>query len=211
MKINIRKETIKDYKKVETVAREAFWNLYFPGCREHYIIHKMRNHPDFIEDLSFIIEVDDEIIGGIFFAKAKIISNNKEYDAINFGPVFIHPKYHRMGIGRKLITHSIELAKKMGHRAILILGNPKHYETYGFLGGKHYNISMPDGKFYKGLLVLPLYENALKNISGYVSFSEIFEINDDEVDSFDKNFDYKEKKYQESQKEFEKTSTMLDD
>ena len=203
MAIIIRNEEEKDYKKVEELAREAFWNLYFPGCFEHYNIHKMRNHKDFIRELSFVIELDGEIIGGIFYTKSKIISENGlEYETISFGPVFILPKYHRQGYGRKLITHSIEVAKEMGYRGILTLGYPYHYETYGFLGGKKYNISMADGKYYKGLLALPLYEGV---------FSEALDATLEEVEEFDKSFPFKEKKIQESQKEFEKACNTLDD
>lgn len=118
---------------------------------------------------------------------------------------------HRMGLGRQLITHSIEEAKKLGHRAILTLGYPYHYEPYGFVGGKKYNISMPDGNLYKGLLALPLYEGALDNISGYAIFSEALEASVEEIEEFDKTFPYKEKKVQESQKEFEIAASMLDE
>lgn len=212
MNINIRNEEPKDYKRVEEVAREAFWNLYFPGCHEHFVIHKMRNHKDFIRNLAFIIEVEDQIAGGIFYTHSKIVSeDDKEYKTISFGPVFISPEFHRNGLGKELITHSIQVAKEMGYRAILTLGYPYHYEPYGFLGGKKYNISMPDGKFYKGLLVLPLYEGALDDISGYANFSDVFEVMDEEVDEFDKSFPPKEKKYQESQDEYETATSLLDD
>lgn len=211
MQIKIRNENPKDYKTVENIAREAFWNLYFPGCHEHFVVHKMRKHKDFIKDLSFVIEVDDKIVGGIFYTHSKIVSeDNKEYKTVSFGPVFISPKFHRTGLGRKLITHSIQVAKEMGYRAILTLGYPYHYEPYGFLGGKKYKISMPDKKFYKGLLVLPLYEGALDNISGYVIFSDVLEASDTKVNEFDQQFPFKEKKFQESQIEYESAASMLD-
>lgn len=210
MKINIRNEEEKDYRIVEEIAREAFWNLYFPGCHEHFVVHKMRGHKDFIKELSFVIEVDGNIEGAIFYTHSKIINNDKEYKMISFGPVFISPEFHRKGLGRKLITHSINEARKMGYKAILTLGYPYHYEPYGFLGGKKYNITMADGNFYKGLLVLPLYENALKNISGYVLFSEALDCTNEEVEEFDKIFPFKQKGFKESQLEFEKASGMLD-
>jgi predicted N-acetyltransferase YhbS len=212
MNINIRNEEPKDYRRVEEIAREAFWNLYFPGGHEHYVVYKMRSHPDFIKELAFVIEVDDEIAGGIFYTHSKIVSeDNKEYKTISLGPVFISPEYHRKGLGKELITHSIQVAKEMGYRAILTLGYPYHYEPYGFLGGKKYNISMSDGKFYKGLLVLPLYEGALDNISGYAAFSDVFDVTQEEVDEFDKLFPPKEKKYQASQDEYEAASSMLNE
>lgn len=212
MNIKIRNECPSDYRRVEEIAREAFWNLYFPGGHEHYVVHKMRNHPDFIKALSFVIEVDGEIQGGIFYTTSKIITaDNKEYKTISFGPVFISPKYHRQGLGKLLILHSIKVAKELGYRAILTLGYPYHYEVYGFLGGRKYNISMLDGKFYKGLLVLPLYENALNGISGHAVFSDVFDVTEDAVEEFDKIFPYKEKKYQESQDEYESAIAMLDE
>lgn len=212
MNINIRHENEKDYKIVENITREAFWNLYFPGCAEHAVVHNMRAHKDFIPELSFVIEVDGDIVGSIFYTKSKIVSSdNTEYNTISFGPVSILPSYHRMGLGRKLITHSIEKAKELGFRAILTLGYDYHYTPYGFVGGKRYGISMPDGKFYKGLLVLPLYDGALDDISGHAVFSDVFEASQEDIEMFDKSFPYKEKLVLDSQKEYELAATMLDE
>lgn len=212
MNIRIRNEKAEDYRAVEETAHNAFWNLYFPGCHEHFVIHQMREHEDFIPELSFVMEIDGKIAGGIFYTHSKVISKeNNEYSTISFGPVFISPELHRKGLGREMITHSIRAAEKMGFRAILALGYPYHYEPYGFFGGKKYGISMPDGKFYKGLLVLPLYEGALDNVSGYASFSDVFEVSEDEVEEFDRSFPYKEKKHQKSQDEFAAAVAMLDE
>lgn len=212
MNINVRKEEPKDYRKVEELAREAFWNLYFPGAAEHVAINKLRKTKEFIPELTYVIEVDEKIVGAIFYSNSKIISKDGiEYDTISFGPVFISPSLHRMGLGKKLITHSIKKAKTLKYKAITTLGYPYHYEPYGFLSGKKYDISMPDGKFYKGLLVLPLYKGALDNISGYALFSDALEPTEEEIESFDKTFSYKKKDIQDSQKEYELTCCMLDE
>ncbi|MEG2092355.1 GNAT family N-acetyltransferase [Cetobacterium sp.] len=212
MNILIRNEEQKDYRRVEEIARDAFWNLYFPGAHEHYVIHKMREHKDIIKELTFVIEIDGKIEGAIFYTHSKIIGKNKEeYKTISFGPVFISPEYHRKGFGRKLITYSIDEAKKLGYSIITTLGYPYHYKPYGFLGGKKYGISMPDMNYYTGLLVLPLYEDALDGILGYAEFSDCFEVSPKEVDEFDKIFPHKEKKVQESQEEYEKACAQLDE
>lgn len=211
MKIIIRNEEQKDYKRAEEVAREAFWNLYFPGCHEHYVLHKLREHNDYIKELSFIIEIEGSIEGGIYYTRSKIVlDDGSALDTISFGPVFISPKFHRQGLGKKLITHSLNIAKKQGYCGVLTLGYPYHYELYGFRGGKQYNISMPDGNFYKGLLVLPLIEDAFKNISGYAEFSDVFEVTQEDVDAYDQLFPLKEKKYQKSQDEYAIASEQLD-
>lgn len=212
MKITIRREEPKDYREVENVAREAFWNLYFPGAEEHVVVNKLRKHKDFIPELTYVIEVDGRIKGAIFYSNSAIVSKDgSEYKTISFGPVFISPDMHRMGLGRRLITYSIEEAKKLGYTAITTLGYPYHYEPYGFVGGKKYDVSMEDGKFYKGLLVLELKKGALDNVSGYAAFSEALEVTEEEREEFDKTFPYKEKKVTESQKEFEIACSMLDE
>lgn len=212
MNIVIRQERPEDYRKVEEVTREAFWNLYVPGCNEHVILHKMRKNEEYIPELSFVIEVEGEIVGSIHFTESKIVSEEqKEYKTITFGPVSILPSMHRKGLGRRLISYAIEEAKKLGYRAIVILGYPYHYEPYGFVGGKQYGISMPDGKYYKGLLVLPLYEGALNQISGSAMFSDAFGVNEEEVETYDQTFSLKEKRIQDSQAEFEQAVALLDE
>jgi len=212
MSFLIRHERKEDYKLVEEITREAFWNLYFPGCNEHYLVHKIRQHEDYLPQLSFVIEVDGQVIGSIYYTKSSIVMNDKVIDTVTFGPVSIHPDYHRKGFGRKLIEYSIEQSRNQGCRAILILGYPYHYEPYGFKGSKAFNITMSDGLFYKGFMALPLYEGALDGLHGYVSFSDVFEDPDEEtLEAFDKDFPKKEKTYKPSQDEFKVASAMLDE
>ena len=212
MEIKIRNERPDDHRHVEEITRDAFWNLYIPGCDEHFLVHKMRHHPDFIPELGFVIEADGEVVGSIFYTHSKVVSkDNEEHKVLTFGPVSIKPSMHRKGLGFKLISYSIKVAKDLGYDAILILGYPYHYEPYGFTGAVNYNISMADGNYYKGLMALPLGENALKNVSGCVYFSDVFEMSSIDVDEFDKTFAYKEKRVVESQKEYEIASSMLDE
>lgn len=207
----IRHETADDYYIVENVTREAFWNLYKPGCEEHLIVHKLREHPDYIPELSFVIEENDEIIGSIFYSHSKVLEENgKEHKTITFGPVSILPKYHRQGFGRKLILHSIEEAKKLGYSAIIIGGFPYHYQCYGFVGAKKYGISMPDKEFYTGIMALPLYEGALDHVSGCVFFSKGMYIDENDVEVFDSKFPKKEKQILPCQAKFEAAIAEID-
>ncbi len=113
MNIIIRNEEEKDYKIVEEVTREAFYNLYVPGCNEHLIVNKMRKHKDFLPKLSFVIEVDGTVIGSIFYTKSSILlKDGSTVDTITFGPVSILPKFQKQGFGKKIIEHSINVAKE---------------------------------------------------------------------------------------------------
>lgn len=209
--ITVRREEPRDYRVVEEITRDAFWNLHSPGCDEHLIVHCLRKHSDFIPELTFVIELEGNIAGGIFYSHSKVVDKNKaEHKTLTFGPVSIAPHLHRQGLGRILISHSIAEAKKLGHRAIIIGGYPYHYQTYGFTGAKKYGISATDGNYYVGILALPLFEGALDNVSGCIHFTEAMETDERELEQFDKGFPQKEKLVKDSQAEFEKVSAKID-
>ncbi len=109
--VTIRNEVETDYERVEEITREAFYNLYIPGCNEHYLVHVMRSHRDFLPELDFVIEVDGEVIGNIMYTKAKLVDETgKEKEILTFGPVCIIPQYQRMGYGKMLMEHSFDRA-----------------------------------------------------------------------------------------------------
>lgn len=108
MDMMIRNETENDFREVEEVTREALWNVYAPGCTEHYVVHQMRNHPDFIKELDFVAEDNGKIVGNIMYTKAWLLNEQgQEKDMISFGPLSVLPAYQRQGIGSALIRHTI--------------------------------------------------------------------------------------------------------
>ncbi len=212
MQIHIRQEKVEDQRKVEEIARDAFWNLYFPGAHEHFVVHAMRSHADFIPELSFVIEVDGQVRGAIFYTHSHVLlADGTKHKTITFGPAFIDPAFHRQGLGKKLITHSLALAKEQGYAGVLTLGYPYHYSPYGFVGAKKYGIAMGDGNFYKGLLALELQEGGLAlPQGGQAVFSAVFEVDEQNMQAFDDTFPPKEKAFQESQNEFSDACAELD-
>ena len=124
----IRKEEQKDWEIVENITREAFYNLYVPGCVEHYLVHIMRKHEDFIPELDFVLERNGQVIGNIMYTKARLIDENGiEKEILTFGPVSILPAYQRMGYGKMLMEHSFQVAMQLGYDVIVIFGSPSNY------------------------------------------------------------------------------------
>lgn len=200
-----------DYDALMNLLREAFWNLYKPGCEEHFLADKILKHPDYIPELSFLIEKDGEPAGCILYTHSKVAdAGGNEYATITFGPVCIAPPLHRQGLGRALISHSIAEAKRLGFGAIIIGGFPYHYHTYGFEGTKKYGISMPDGKFYTGIMALPLYDGALDGVRGKMLFSDSMNIDPQEAEDFDKRFAHKEKLVLPCQADYERAAADID-
>ena len=201
--MKLRLEDIKDYRRVEEVTREAFWNVHFPGCDEHLLINHLRDEKEFVKALDFVAVHGDEIVGNIVYVETKIIdSNNAEHKMLTFGPVSVLPEYQNKGIGSKLINHTITLAKEMGYKAILIYGDPEYYKRFGFKESKEYKITNADKKYPAALLVLELYPEALTGIEGVFKEGEIYEVDADELKEFEKMFIEKEKAFAKSQERF---------
>ena len=113
-----------DFKTVENLTREAFWNVYCPGCTEHYVLHCYRSEPDFVPELSLVLEVDGEIIGHVMYAWSHIDADDgRKIRMMTFGPISIRPDYKRKGYGKTLLDHSMRIAAEMGAGCLLICGN----------------------------------------------------------------------------------------
>ncbi len=200
MNISIRLEEQNDYRDVEFLTREAFWNVYQPGCVEHLLVHKLRNVPAFVKGLSFVACNGAKILGNIVYSKAKIINGkNKEFEVLCMGPIGVLPSYQGQGIGSLLMNYSVEKAKQLGHRAIIIFGNPNYYHRFGFVNAKEYGIQTPTGENFEEFMALELYDRGLNGISGRFYADQVFKIEQDELEIFEKEFPPKEKLVTETQ------------
>ena len=196
MNITIRLEQEKDFREVENVTREAFWDIYRSGCVEHLIVHKMRKSNVFVKELDFVACLDSKIVGNIIYSKAKVISeNNEEYEVLCMGPISVLPQYQNEGIGTMLMNHSVEIAKSKGYNAVVIFGDPKYYYRFGFENAKKFNIKTSQGENFDEFMALELYEGAFNGISGRFQIDPVFEVGEDELKSFEKHFPHKDNNF----------------
>lgn len=194
---NIRLESIDDYREVEVLTRNAFWNVYRPGAIEHFVVHNFRRLPEFISELSFVIEVDEKIIGHIMYSRGEINSDDgKVIPVVAFGPVSIAPDYQSLGYGTELIEHSLNHATKLGYGAVIISGSPEYYNRFGFVEAKTKNIYYANTNRDDDLpyfMVKELKEDYLNGIVGTYSDPSGYFVSDEDVEEFDLQFPYKEK------------------
>ena len=131
--MTIRLEQPYDYREVENLTREAFWNVYRPGCTEHFVLNRFRANPDFIPELDFVMEEDGRIIGHVMFSKAELVlDDGTRKPSWTFGPISIHPDYKRKGYGLKLLNYALDQARKMGVGFLCMEGNIDFYRLAGF-------------------------------------------------------------------------------
>ncbi|MBN1968218.1 MAG: N-acetyltransferase [Candidatus Delongbacteria bacterium] len=199
----IRNEEERDFRTVEEITKRAFWNLHSPGCNEHYLVHVMRDHEDFIPELDYVLEIDGKIVGNIMYTKAKLVNDeNIEKEILTFGPVSVDPQYQRKGYGKILIEHSILKAKELGYSYIVIFGNPSNYVSLGFKSCKRFNIYVGDEIYPTAMLVKQIAEDCLGDKKWNYMESEVYSIDEKQVEIFDMGFEEMEKLENDKQEEF---------
>ena len=185
----IRNETPDDYREVERLTRKAFWNVYRPGCLEHYVLHNFRTDSDFVKELDFVLEREGKIIGHIMFAHAEIQSDNGERIPImTFGPISIDPEFQRQGFGKKLLDFSTERARELGAGALAICGNIAFYGKSGFVRGKEKGIRYADDPDANYFLVKELSNGFLAQVHGTFREPKGYFVSESAAKEFDRLF-----------------------
>ncbi len=193
----IRLEKSEDYRKVENLVRESFWNVYRPGCSEHYVIHVLRDDPAFVKELDFVMERDRKLIGQNMFMKTIIDSDDgRKIPVLTMGPIGIIPELKRKGYGKALLDYSLEKATKMGFGAVLFEGSIGFYGESGFDYASKFGIryhDLPEDADSSFFLCKELIPGYLDGITGIYQTPQGYYVDDADVDEFDKDFPPKEK------------------
>lgn len=192
MNLIIRNERIEEYDEVEKMTREAFWNVYKPGCDEHLMLHQLRQSKEFVKELDFVAECDGKIVGNIICSKCSVKNDDahteNNEDVICIGPIGVLPEYQKKGIGAMLMKQAIDHARQMQFKGIVLYGNPEFYHKFGFVNAKHYDLSTPQNTNFEEFMALELTPGSLQTISGRCYESKAFEIQPDELEAFEQRF-----------------------
>ena len=193
----IRSEKKGEYREVENLIRESFWNVYRPGCSEHYVIHVLRDDPAFVKELDFVMEKDGRLIGQNMFMRTVINTDDgRDLEVLTMGPICIAPDLKRMGYGKLLLDYSLEKAAEMGFGAVLFEGNIDFYSTCGFDYARKFGIryhDLPEGADDSFFLCRELIPGYLDGVTGVYQTPKGYYVDDAEVEEFDRGFPPKQK------------------
>ena len=188
-RLTFRPENTADHRQVEELTRKAFWNLYGPGCDEHFMVHQLRKSPGYISELSFVACDGDRVLGHILYTRSYILDDDgQKHDVISFGPVSVLPEYQKLGIGSSLIRQTMAMAKNQGRVGIFIYGDPKYCHRFGFKNAKHFNISTADGENFEEFMGLELHDGGLSGIKGRLHQDAAFKVDKAALEAFDSTF-----------------------
>ncbi len=193
----IRLENNNEHREVENLVRESFWNVYRPGCTEHYVLHQLRNDPAFVPELDFVMEKDGKLIGQNMFMRAFITADDgRNIPIMTMGPICISPEFKRKGYGKKLLGYSIEKAAELGAGALCFEGNIDFYGKSGFTYAREFGIryhGLPEGADDSFFLCKELKTGYLDGITGVYAPPQGYFVDEAETEEFDKLFPPKEK------------------
>lgn len=196
--MELRLENEKDYFEVENLTREAFWDVYRPGCSEHLVLNKLRQADSFIKDLDYVLIEDGKIVGNIVYTKMFTGTERKMSDeVIAFGPISVHPDFQKKCLGKKLIEYTLDKAKCLGYKAVLITGDNNYYNPLGFESACRYHVYLPgtseddEAVFF---MAKELEEGYLGNNNGIYDFDICFNVSEEELEIFDRKFPEKAKR-----------------
>lgn len=194
--MKIRPENEHDYAEVENLVRDSFWNVYRPGAYEHFIVHNLRNDESFLAKLAYVIEDDGKIVGHINYSKGRITYENGTVPAVILGPVAIDKDFQNQGLGSKLIDYTLKIAQKDNIPFILVVGDESYYSRFGFVSASKYDIYLDgtdlneENPFF---MINVFDEGKIENELGIFRNPDVFDVDENEVDEFDRKFEYREK------------------
>ncbi len=195
--IKIRLEKIEEYRETENLVREAFWNVYRPGCSEHYVIHVLRDDPAFVKELDFVMEQGGRLIGQNMFMRTIIEADDgRVIPVLTMGPICITPDLKRKGYGKVLLDHSLEKAEELGFGAVLFEGNIDFYGKSGFDFARNFGIryhDLPENADDSFFLCKELIPDYLNGSTGIYQTPQGYYVRDRDVEEFDKGFPPKKK------------------
>lgn len=200
MRYTIRLETPDDYRKSEELTRKAFTDMDLPGrevfrepgappCDEHLLVNRLRKNPLFVPELDFVAEWDGAIVGHILYTRCKVVeTEGGEHELLCFGPLSVSPDLQKQGVGGALVRHSLDAARNLDFRGVIIFGHPEYYHRFGFVNAERYGITTPQGHNFDSFMALELRPGGLDGIRGRFVLEDVFHIDMDELREFDKSF-----------------------
>ncbi|WP_195334909.1 GNAT family N-acetyltransferase [Paraclostridium bifermentans] len=174
MGINIRKEQLKDREEIYNIIKESFKSAEHSDGSEQDLVNRLRNSDSYIQELSLVSTCDKTIVGHIMFTKISIENKDLKAESLALAPLSVLPKYQRQGVGSKLISEGLSIAKNLGYKSVVVLGSEKYYPKFGFKEAKEFGINPPFDVPSKNFMVIDLEPASLKYVNGVVKYAKEF-------------------------------------
>ena len=181
-KLTIRPEEHRDYKSIVSLILRSFreGTDYSDGTDIIALVEEIRDSEFYIPELSFVAELDNEIVGHFLFSKFPLSptregghNNQTDHGIVMLAPVSVHADHFRQGIGSAMIKMGIEKVKEQGYKGITVEGNFRFYNQVGFVTSSEHNIFPTSGiplEEPRCMMCQETYKGSLEGIQGYIVY-----------------------------------------
>lgn len=128
----IRPEKPADFTAIYKLVKVAFETAQVSNGKEQDFVDKLRSSGNYLPELALVAEEKGEIIGHIMLTKTYVSTVDGKLERLLLAPLSVKLEHRDRGVGTALIKKSLELAKKMGFKAVFVVGNPDYYGRFGF-------------------------------------------------------------------------------
>ena len=174
MALRIRQETEQDYQVSEQVIEKAFAEAEYSDHTEHLLVANLRKSDVFVPQLSLVAEDEGEIVGHILLTKLIIKDGEEGHESLALAPVSVLPRHQKKGVGSALIRKSIEIARHLGFRSVIVLGYDTYYPRFGFKPAHLWGIKAPFDVSKEAFMALELMDGSLDQVKGTVVYPKVF-------------------------------------
>jgi predicted N-acetyltransferase YhbS len=157
--------TIRTERPADAAARETLLDAAYGPARFTKASERLREGRRPADQLSFVATERGRVIGTV---RLWHVWAGPGRAALLLGPLAVHPDRRNRGIGGRLMQHALEAARKLGHAAVLLVGDASYYSRFGFAGGKTADLRMPGHYERDRLLALELTPDALEGARGLI-------------------------------------------
>lgn len=185
-KLTIRPEEHKDYKSIVSLILRSFreGTDYSDGTDIIALVEEIRDSQYYIPELSFVAELDGEIVGHFLFSHFPLsptreggYDDSGRSDVVMLAPVSVHADHLRQGIGSAMIRMGIERVREMGYKGITVEGNYRFYNKVGFRTSSEFGIYPTSGRPLEEprcMMCQETYRGSLRGMGGYVVYDMYF-------------------------------------
>lgn len=158
-----------EIERVKEVVKEAFYREDKDLLNNEWeFVDKVRSDEGYVEELSLVAMIDDEVVAYIIFTRAKVGAS----EGLVLGPLAVKPKYQALGVGKELSEYGLERAKALNYKWISVLGGDYYYQ-FGFEDALDYSLVIEEGLDENKYLKIMFLDHK-RSVSGKIRYCDTF-------------------------------------
>ncbi|MBL4801661.1 MAG: N-acetyltransferase [Emcibacter sp.] len=141
----------------------------FGKDRQSKTAYRLRDAVSPLAELCFVVRIEGKLEASLQFWPIEMGEQGAAVDALLLGPIAVSQEYRGQGLGLKLMEHGLNIARKLGHSRVILVGDESYYKKVGFSRKMALHLEMPGPVDKERLLAQELVPGAMQDVKGMIS------------------------------------------